>query len=105
MLVYVDDIILTVNDESSIRDFINSLHVEFAIKYVGTLIYFLGLEVSYTINCLFFNQSKYAHDILTCACLLESKLIVIPLSMNDIFISSGTPYHDPNHYRSLVAAL
>ncbi|GKB85873.1 retrovirus-related pol polyprotein from transposon RE1 [Tanacetum coccineum] len=44
LLVYVDDIILTGNDHSMIRRFIARLNTEFAIKDLGRLGYFLGLE-------------------------------------------------------------
>lgn len=84
-LVYVDDIILTRSDESSIRHFIDRLHQEFAIKDIGKLSYFLGLEVAYTDVDLYLSQTKYAHDILTRAGLLNSKLVATPLSTNDVF--------------------
>ncbi|GJQ93838.1 retrovirus-related pol polyprotein from transposon RE1 [Tanacetum coccineum] len=44
---------------------------EFAIKDLGDLSYFLGLEVSYTNDGLFLSQAKYATDVLTRAALLE----------------------------------
>lgn len=105
LLVYVDDIVLTGNDESSIGKFSGRLRAEFSIKDMGTLNYFLGLEVSYNETGLFLNQSKYAHDILTCANLLDSKLVVTTFSTDDVFVSTDTPYIDPIYYRSLVGAL
>lgn len=50
LLVYVDDLILTGNDELAITSFISRLNREFAIKDLGDLNYFLGLEVAYTEN-------------------------------------------------------
>ncbi|XP_023763032.2 uncharacterized mitochondrial protein AtMg00810-like [Lactuca sativa] len=105
LVVYVDDIILIGNDETSIKNFITRLHTEFSIKDMGTLNYFLGLEVAYTPDGLFLNQSKYAHDILTRASLLDSKPVATPLSTNHTFFSTSTPYSDPTHYRLLVGAL
>lgn len=64
LLVYVDDLILIGNHEQTIKAFITRLYKEFAIKDLGEFNYFLGLEVTYTINGLFLNQSKYARDIL-----------------------------------------
>ncbi|GJX54582.1 retrovirus-related pol polyprotein from transposon RE1, partial [Tanacetum coccineum] len=46
---------------------------EFAIKDLGDLSYFLGLEVSYTNDGLFLSQAKYATDVLSRATLLDSK--------------------------------
>ncbi|GJW06273.1 uncharacterized mitochondrial protein-like protein [Tanacetum coccineum] len=44
-LVYVDDLILTGNNESLLTSFTTRLNQEFAIKDLGDLSYFLGLEV------------------------------------------------------------
>lgn len=76
--MYVDDIILTGNNPSMIRLFISTLHFEFAIKDLGKLNYFLGLEVTYTSSGLFLSRAKYAKDILLKANLLDSKPVSIP---------------------------
>ncbi|MFS8015034.1 putative RNA-directed DNA polymerase [Helianthus anomalus] len=105
LLVYVDDIIITGNNPSSIQNFITRLQSEFAIKDLGKLNYFLGLEVSHTHDGLFLTQTKYARDILTRAGLLDSKPVATPLATNDVFTSKGKPFHDPTLYRSFVGAL
>ncbi|KAF5457496.1 hypothetical protein F2P56_021595, partial [Juglans regia] len=73
LLLYVDDIVVTGNDDALLRDFIQRLHREFATKDLGPLSYFLGLEVSSSATGLFLSQAKYAHDILARAQLLDSK--------------------------------
>ncbi|KAI3710109.1 hypothetical protein L2E82_39883 [Cichorium intybus] len=105
VLVYVDDIILTGNDEKVIQKFINRLYQEFAITDLGPLNYFLGLEVTYTPNGLFLSQAKYAYDILSRAGLLDAKPVGTPLNTTELFTTHGTPFHDPTMYRSLVGAL
>ncbi|XP_071689292.1 uncharacterized mitochondrial protein AtMg00810-like [Rutidosis leptorrhynchoides] len=105
LLVYVDDIILTGNNSSTIAGFITRLHQEFAIKDLGKLSCFLGLEVSYTDYGLFLSQTKYAHHILVRAKLLDSKPISIPLPTVASFTTDGIPFDDPTYYRSLVGAL
>ncbi|XP_023728757.1 uncharacterized mitochondrial protein AtMg00810-like [Lactuca sativa] len=107
LLVYVDDITLTGNDLTLIRKFINKLHVEFAIKDLGQLNYFLGLEVSYMEHGdgIFLSQAKYAYDIPTHAQMLNVKPVSTPLSTTDYLMSQGSPYSDPTLYRSLVGAL
>ncbi|KAM0059843.1 putative RNA-directed DNA polymerase [Helianthus debilis subsp. tardiflorus] len=105
LLVYVDDIIITGNNENFINNFTSCLNKEFKIKDLGSLNFFLGLEVHHTKSGLFLNQSKYAHDILTRAGLLDSKPVATPLTTKDIFTSEGNPFHDPTLYRSLVGAL
>ncbi|KAJ0799808.1 putative RNA-directed DNA polymerase transcription factor Lambda-DB family [Helianthus annuus] len=105
LLVYVDDLILTGNDSSTISSFISYLNKEFAIKDLGKLNYFLGLEVTYTQNGIFVNQSKYALDILTRAKMLDAKPAPTPLSTNVTFVSTGTMFSDATLYRSIVGAL
>lgn len=105
LLVYVDDIILMGNNSFHITKFISKIHAKFAVKDLGKLNYFLGLEVSYTDNGLFLNQAKYAYDILQRAGLLESKPASTPSSTTDSLISTGSLCLDPSTYRSLVGAL
>lgn len=50
------------NDNVALHHFIDRTHKEFAIKDLGRLNYFFGLEVSYTPNELFIGQAKYAHE-------------------------------------------
>ncbi|KAK9067609.1 hypothetical protein SSX86_011720 [Deinandra increscens subsp. villosa] len=105
LLVYVDDLILTGSNEKVIATFIATLNREFAIKDLGDLNYFLGLEVAYTDDGLFLTQSKYATDILRRAGLLESKPASTPLAPHATFTSHGPLFNDPSLYRSLVGAL
>ncbi|GJW71808.1 uncharacterized mitochondrial protein-like protein [Tanacetum coccineum] len=87
LLVYVDDLILTGNNESLLTSFTTRLNQEFAIKDLGDLSYFLGLEVSYTNDGLFLSQAKYATDVLTRAALLDSKPVSTPLAANEVFVT------------------
>ncbi|KAD3338470.1 hypothetical protein E3N88_06134 [Mikania micrantha] len=105
LLVYVDDLILTGNKPVMLSNFISRLHQEFAIKDLGSLNYFLGLEVMHTENGLFLSQAKYALDILTRAGLVDVKPVSTPLATTDAFTSDGTPYSNPTFYRSIVGAL
>lgn len=105
LLVYVDDLILTGNNESILIAFTTRLHQEFAIKDLGDLSYFLGLEVSYTDDGLFLSQSKYATYILTHSDLLDSKPMSTPLATHEVLTSNGSPFKDITLYRSLVGAL
>ncbi|KAD0533627.1 hypothetical protein E3N88_31441 [Mikania micrantha] len=84
---------------------IGELHSEFAIKDLGSLNYFLGLEVTHTTVGLFLSQAKYAHDILSRAGLLDCKPIHTPLATNETLSSTGVPFFDVTSYRSLVGAL
>ncbi|GFS29102.1 hypothetical protein Acr_00g0005400 [Actinidia rufa] len=86
-------------------NFIRQLHSEFATKDLGSFSYFLGLEVTSTSVGLFLNQTKYAHDILARAQLLDCKLVTAPMVVAHHLSSDGSPFTDVTLYRSLVGAL
>ena len=46
LIVYVDDIIVTRNNLTEIGNLKDSLAIEFKIKNLGNLRYFLGIEVA-----------------------------------------------------------
>lgn len=45
MLVYLHDIIITRNNNKGIEEVIRRLNKAFALKYLGNLNYFLGIQV------------------------------------------------------------
>ena len=63
LLVYVDDIIVTGNDEREKHDVKQRLAKEFEIKELGKLKYFLGIEVTYSTQGIFISQQKYVTDL------------------------------------------
>lgn len=94
LLLYVDDLVLTSNDSNLIITFIIRLNKTFSTKDLVKLTLFLGLKVTYTNNFLFLTQAKYAHDILTHVCLLESKPTTIPLVTTDQLYTFGVKFLD-----------
>jgi hypothetical protein len=63
LLLYVDDLFLT-GEEKIITDCKKKLVVEFEMKDLGLMHYFLGLEVWQSPEKIFLNQGKYAVEIL-----------------------------------------
>ena len=55
----LDDLFLT-GDERLIGDYKSNLAVEFEMKDLGLMHYFLGLEVWQRDGCFFIGQGKYA---------------------------------------------
>ncbi|KAM2811978.1 hypothetical protein COP1_044553 [Malus domestica] len=55
VLIYVDDLIITGDNESEIKALKHSLHHTFAIKDLGRLKYFLGIEMAKSHKGLFLN--------------------------------------------------
>lgn len=65
LLLYVDDIIVTVTQSSVITRFIRSLWNKFDMKDLGDLHYFLGMVASRSSTGLRLTQSKYALGLLS----------------------------------------
>ena len=63
VLVYVDDIILTRNDENERQTLRQCLTKEFEIKELGKLKYFRGIEVAHSKQGIFISQQKYVTNL------------------------------------------
>ncbi|KAK1607568.1 hypothetical protein QYE76_031241 [Lolium multiflorum] len=108
VLVYVDDIIVTSSSDAAISVPLKSLMANFAIKDLGDLHYFLGLEVKHTHDGLLLTQEKYAHDILKRVGMIDCKSAPTPMSPSEpLSLHEGTPLgpDDSSQYRSIVGAL
>jgi hypothetical protein len=66
VVVYVDDLVITGENIDLILIFKNQIDDSFYIKNIGTLHYFLGLQVLPLFHVFFIFQSKYVMDVLTC---------------------------------------
>ena len=64
ILVYVDDIIVTRNDEREKHEVKQRLAKEFEIKELGKPKYFLDIEVACSTQGIFIFQQKYVTDLL-----------------------------------------
>ncbi|GAB2269615.1 hypothetical protein Dimus_038779 [Dionaea muscipula] len=106
LLVYVDDIILTGTNDDLIRELRTSLHDHFHMKDLGTLTYFLGLEVHRSSKGIFLNQNKYTQDLIALAKLQDSTSVATPMEMNvKLTRDDGNDLPDPTEYRQLVGSL
>ena len=100
LLVYVDDIIVTGNDERERHEVKQRLTTEFVIKEPGKLKYFLGIEVTYSTQGIFISQQKYVTDLLRD----EDPLISQQKYVTDLLTETGkigckpvSTSMDPNH--------
>jgi Reverse transcriptase (RNA-dependent DNA polymerase) len=76
LAVYVDDMIITSNDEDEIARLKMRLGKEFEVKDLGHLRYFLGIEVARGPKGIVLSQRKYVLDLLKEICMLGCKLQV-----------------------------
>nr|GEZ26819.1 copia protein [Tanacetum cinerariifolium] len=62
--IYVDDIIFASTDPKDCDMFSNEMSLKFQICMMGQMSFFLGLQVSQSLEGIFINQSKFALEIL-----------------------------------------
>jgi hypothetical protein len=73
LLIYVDDIIITGNHPATIDLLIGKLKTDFALKDVGALSYFLGIQADRNFAGLHLSQSKCILDLLDCVHMIDCK--------------------------------
>jgi histone deacetylase 1/2 len=108
MLIYVDDIIVTSSSPEAVSALLKDLKAEFALKDLGELNYFLGIEVEPMKGGIIIKQEKYAGDILSRVGLRTCKSAPTPLSpMEKLSKEDGRllSSEDATKYRSIVGAL
>ncbi|WVZ62530.1 hypothetical protein U9M48_012269 [Paspalum notatum var. saurae] len=83
VLIYVDDIIIVSSSGNATDKLIHELTEEFAVKDLGRLDYFLGVEVVPTKHGLILSQKRYAHDLLQRAKMDKCKPISTPMAASE----------------------
>jgi Reverse transcriptase (RNA-dependent DNA polymerase) len=105
LAVYVDDMIITGNNEKEITHLKVRLNKEFEVKDFGQLKYFLGIEVARGVEGIVLSHMKYVLDLLKETCMLGCKLAVIPINqMTKLGVKAGEPV-DQERYQRLVGCL
>jgi hypothetical protein len=78
LLLYVDDIVLTGSSSGLLQHVVDCLRAEFAVKDMGDLRFFLGIDVKRTADSFFLSQECYAEDILDRAGMTTCKPVSTP---------------------------
>jgi hypothetical protein len=106
LLLYVDDMVVTGNNPARIQWLVTHLGHEFAIKDLGFLHHFLGIEVRRFDHGLFLCQTRYAKALLSRAHLEGCNPFATLMALHCRKLPPGDEmFPDPTHYRSIVGAL
>ena len=106
LLVYVDDILVTRSSQKLISHFISYFHDKFALRDLGPLSYFLGIQAHCQGSILHLNQQKYITDLLSHTHMENSKPVPTPSSFGHTLSQlDGVPLPNPSEYRRTVGAL
>ncbi|XP_016191782.1 uncharacterized protein LOC107632628 [Arachis ipaensis] len=107
VLVYVDDILVTGSSQVEIYDLIVQLNAVFALKDLGKMSYFLGIEaMKFNDSDILICQTKYIKDLLTKAGMRDAKAVPTPMVSNLKLSAHGEDvHHNLALYRSIVDGL
>ena len=82
LIIYVDDMVITGNNVEEISDLKRKLFLEFEMKDLGNLKYFLEIEVYRSKQEIFINQKKYILDLLAETRMIDCKPADTPIIVN-----------------------
>nr|GEU90822.1 cysteine-rich RLK (receptor-like protein kinase) 8 [Tanacetum cinerariifolium] len=106
VLVYVDNLLITGNDEAQICSIKSQLSFVFHMKDLGDLSYFLRLEVCKSSQGIFISQHKYTKELFKEWRVLNHKPYKLPMDPNlKLSADIGTPLPDPEVYRRSIGQL
>ncbi|GJV98077.1 putative RNA-directed DNA polymerase [Tanacetum coccineum] len=106
ILVYVDDIIVTGNNKGTIDNIICQLGSAFALKDLGPLNYFLGIEIVPHVSGILLSQKKYILELLQSAGLSNCNLVSSPMvTSSSLSLDDSTAFSNPVKYRQVVGSL
>ena len=88
LVVYVDDLLMTGNNEDYIASIKKDLKKFFEMTNLGYLPYYLGIEVTQHPKYIFISQKKYVGELLNRFCMTECNPISTPMEQNLNFTSS-----------------
>jgi len=104
LLLYIDDI-LTGSSAPLVTNLIQLLSSEFAMKDLGPIHHFLGIEITQTPEGLHLSQSHYALTILERAGMVDCKPMSTSLEAKTKTTTNDILLQDPHVFRGLVGAL
>ena len=106
LIVYVDDIIITGNLTIEIKELESQLSKQLAVKNLGPLKYFLGIEFARSSKGILMTQHKYIHELLEQTKHLHSRTNDTPIESNHkLTITKDDPRVEISSYQELIGKL
>ncbi|XP_070041499.1 uncharacterized mitochondrial protein AtMg00810-like [Nicotiana tomentosiformis] len=106
LAVYVDDILLAGDDVSELDDVKAFLDAQFKINDLGSIHYFLGLEVTKVAAVFLMTQYRFTSDLLSEFHCQNFSSVITPLDGSvKLSTDMGEPLSDPSIYRRIVGKL
>ncbi|XP_028788255.1 uncharacterized protein LOC114744226 [Neltuma alba] len=118
LVVYIDDIVITGSNASGISSLKSFLNSYFQTKDLGSLKYFLGIEVIRSKKDILLTQRKYDLDLLKETRKLGATPTSFPMVYNPLLDADGSipcknpdddakskPFENPERYRKLIGKL
>jgi hypothetical protein len=106
LVLYVDDLIITRNNEVHIKQVKEELQAGFKMSDLGPLHYYLGVEVTQHTNQIFLSQTKYATELLKKFGMEYCKPSLTPMEQNlKLSKFEGGELVNSTRYRQLIGSL
>jgi hypothetical protein len=98
--------VLSVSTDALLQDIIARLQAEFAMKNMGPLRFFLGVDVQRLSTGFFLSQTKYAKELLDRIGMTHCKQATTPIDTKaNLSSSTGAAVSDPSEYHSIASGL
>jgi len=104
--LYVDDLLITRDKEQLVEEFKANMKDKFEMNELGLLTYFLGIEVTQSMQGYFLCQKRFTLKLLNKFVMENYKLVSAPMVLGQKLIKKdGAPKINGKAYRSLVGSL
>lgn len=106
LLVYVDNMLITRNHNEILNNFVQKLDKTFSLKDLGSIHYFLGLDVHRDSIGMYLSQSKYVLDLLNKFDMLDSAPFrTLMIAGKILSAHKGESLKNPSLYINAIGAL
>jgi len=106
ILIYVDKILITCSKPSEIPLLLDALNDDFAVKDLGPINFFVGIEVIKSASSCFLSQQRYILDILKRTNMTDAKPVNSPMTTStSLSAYEGEVFNNPTLFWSTIGAL